>query len=101
MILVALALALATPPLYRECTVSIGEVQSCSATAYTGIAPIEQGSRVYDSDISIGVVWTANEPFTGIVPLVRGSKVVSCQVQQGNVSQCLATGFTGTAILLR
>lgn len=99
--MILLSLALAAQPLYRECSVSIGEIQTCSATAYTGITPIEQNGHVYDSDVSIGVVWTANEPYTGTMPLVRGGKVVSCQVQQGNISQCLATGFTGMAILLR
>lgn len=99
MILITLAFALT--PLLRECKVSVGQVQVCSATAYNGSTPVEQPSgRVYTCNVSVGVVGACATPYTGTTPLVRGApKVVSCNVDHGNVTWCSATGFTGDAVL--
>lgn len=97
MILTTLAFAAS---LLRECKVSVGQVQVCSATAYNGPTPVEQPSgRVYTCDVSVGVLGACATPYTGTTPLVRGTRVVSCSVDHGNVSWCQATGFTGRAIL--
>lgn len=94
------AIAIAASPLLRECNVSVGQVQVCSATAYNGPTPIEQPSgRVYTCNVSVGVVGACSTPYTGSTPLVRGSKVVSCSVNHGIVTKCSATGFTGDAVL--
>ena len=95
---------LATEPRFRECRVSVGEVQSCSATSFTGEAPVERDNgRIYDCTVSVGVLTSCFRPRTGLVVLPRGEggKHVSCQVEHGIVTRCDATGFTGSAVLWR
>lgn len=97
MLLIAFAFA-ANP--YRECAVSVGQVQVCEATAYNGTTPVERPSgRVYSCKVAGGSVGACATPFTGTTPLVRGSKVVACSVDHGIVTKCSATGFTGDAVL--
>jgi hypothetical protein len=99
---ILLSLAIAAAPLLRECEVSVGQVQVCSATAYNGTTPVEQPSgRVYTCRVFVGVVGACATPYTGTTPLVRGPKVVSCSVDHGNITRCSATGFTGSAVLSR
>lgn len=102
MIFVLLAAALASEPLLRECTVSVGQVQTCSATAFTGTTPLERDTgRVYVCTVAVGREGSCKEPFTGSVPLVRAGKVVRCEITSGIVTRCDATGFTGNTVLRR
>lgn len=85
------------------CAVAVGLVQTCSATAYTGTAPVERGDRVYECQVVIGSITSCSLPHTGLVVLPRGQggKHVSCTVDHGIVSRCSATGFTGDAVVAR
>ena len=97
-----LAVALAAEPLLRECDISVGQVQFCKATSFTGLAPLEQPSgRVYECAVSVGEVGMCAHPYTGDAVLLRGSKYVRCSVTSGIVSRCDATGFLGVAVLRR
>jgi len=97
-----LGLALAAGPLYRECDISVGQVQTCRATSFTGTAPIERSDgRVFSCDLSVGEVVGCWSPFTGEAVLLRGSKYVRCEVASGFVSRCDATGFTGLTVTRR
>lgn len=95
-----LGLTLAAEPLYRECDISVGQVQTCKATSFTGSAPLERpNGRVYSCDISVGEVGGCGMPYSGETVLLRGAKYVRCEVMSGFVSRCDATGFTGTSVL--
>lgn len=85
------------------CVISVGLVQTCTATAFTGRAPVERGDRVYECSVVLGSASACSLPFTGLVVLPRGEggKHVSCVVEHGLVSRCSATGFNGEAVIPR
>lgn len=84
------------------CTLVVGLVQTCSATAFSGSTPIERGDRVYDCKVVLGLVTSCSLPYTGTVVLSRqdkGGKHVSCTINHGFITLCSATGFSGSAVV--